>query len=114
MREFTCIVCPNGCHLCIDEKTMKVTGNKCPRGEKYAISEITHPVRSICSTVKTKVVGYPVVSVRTDGDVDKDKIFQVMGEINKITITKKMKVGDVVKKNVCDSGVDIVLTTPMD
>ena len=38
MKELTCIVCPRGCRLSIDEK-LNVTGNFCPRGANYAKDE---------------------------------------------------------------------------
>lgn len=113
MKEYTCIVCPNGCHLTYDEKTDVVTGNKCPRGVEYARSEFHHPVRSVCSTIKTTVKGYPVISVRTKGDIDKDKIFDLMKEINKIVITDYLTIGTVVMKNALNSGVDVITTTDM-
>ena len=53
-KEMICINCPIGCQL-IAEKTadgFKVTGNTCPRGEKYAIAELTHPTRTLTTTVK--------------------------------------------------------------
>lgn len=31
MKELVCIVCPNGCLLKVDEKTLKVEGNKCKK-----------------------------------------------------------------------------------
>jgi hypothetical protein len=42
MKEFTCIVCPNGCSLHYDETTHTCTGNRCPRGAKYA-EKRSHP-----------------------------------------------------------------------
>ena len=38
-RELTCIICPRGCSLCVDingENTV-VSGNGCPKGERYGI-----------------------------------------------------------------------------
>ena len=41
-REFTCVVCPNGCTIVVnvdnDENPVvtKVQGNICPRGEAWA------------------------------------------------------------------------------
>ena len=52
-REMICIVCPVGCHLTVDEETLEVTGNRCPRGAKYGKKELTNPTRMLTSTVKT-------------------------------------------------------------
>ena len=53
MKELTCIVCPRGCRLRIDEtRDFLVMGNSCERGIDYAKAEITSPVRTLTSTVK--------------------------------------------------------------
>lgn len=43
MKELTCIGCPRGCTLKIerDGDGWSVTGNTCPRGREFAISEMT-------------------------------------------------------------------------
>lgn len=113
MKEFTCIVCPRGCRLTIDDN-MNVTGNTCPRGKEYAISEVTNPVRTITSSVRVTNREDLLVSVKTSGAIPKGKIFQVMAEINKIGVKAPCKIGQVVLSNVLDLGVDIVITKNID
>ena len=53
-REFTCIVCPNGCRLHTEVENgavTSVTGNRCPKGRDFAEKECTAPTRSLCTTV---------------------------------------------------------------
>ncbi len=48
-REFTCIVCPNGCRLQTEVENgavTSVTGNRCPKGRDFAEKECTAPTRS--------------------------------------------------------------------
>ena len=111
MIKLTCIVCPNGCELRVDEKTLEVTGNKCPRGQQFAKDEMTCPKRTICSSVKTIYDDVPVVSVRVSNDIPKEKIFDVMKEINKIVVDKRLGIGDVVISNVLNLGVDVIITS---
>jgi len=111
MKKFVCIVCPNSCELTINEETLEVSGNKCKRGEEFAISEITHPMRSISSTVKTIFKDTPVVPVRVSSEIPKDKIFDVMAKINKAVIRERIGKGEVVIKNVCDLNVDVITTS---
>ena len=85
MKELTCIVCPRGCRLKVDDN-MVVTGNSCPRGEKYAINELTNPTRTITSSIRVNNRPYTLVSVKTDKPVTKDKMFDVMKEIDKLSI----------------------------
>lgn len=113
MKELICIVCPNGCALSVTKEgsTIKVTGNKCPRGEKFAVSEMTNPTRTICSTVKTTFKKVPVLPVRVSSEIPKSRIFDVMKEINRVVIVKPVGCGDVVIKNVLGLGADVIATS---
>lgn len=109
MKELVCITCPRGCHLKVDENN-NVTGNFCPRGAKYAISEITHPTRVVTSTVKLTNSIYPRVSVKTRDPIPKEMIFNVMKEIDNITLKAPTHIGDIAIKDVCHLNVDVIVT----
>ncbi|MFW5780508.1 MAG: DUF1667 domain-containing protein [Bacillota bacterium] len=115
MKEIICIVCPNGCRMQISKegKDIEVKGAKCPKGKEYAIAEMTDPRRSIASTVKTIFEDGRVLPVRTDGEVPKDKIFELMKMINKVVIKKRIKRGDIILQNVFDTGVNVIATSSM-
>ena len=49
-------------------------------------------------------------SVKTNANIPKDKIFQCMDEINKVRAQAPLKIGDVVIKDVCGTGVDVIVT----
>ena len=51
-----------------------------------------------------------MVSVRTKGDVPKDKIFAVMEEIRGAVITAPVHIGDVVIPDIAGTGVDLIAT----
>ena len=113
MKEYVCIVCPNGCHLKYDEATNTTTGNKCPRGAAYALAEYTHPTRSVCTTVKTSLPEYPVISVRTSKEIDKKLIKDLMVELKKVVVNEYLPINSVVVTNILNSGVDIITTAPL-
>lgn len=113
MKEFTCIICPRGCHLTVDDN-MNVTGNTCPRGKEYAISELTNPVRTITSSVRVNNRDDLLVSVKTSGPIPKGKIFEVMDEINKLSVSAPTRIGEVVVSNILGLGVDILITKNID
>ena len=113
MKDLTCIVCPRGCRLHVDDD-MNVTGNFCPRGKEYAISELTHPVRTITSSIKVTNREYTLVSVKTTKPVPKDRIFEVMEEIDKLSVEAPTRIGDIVKKNILGLDSDIVITKNID
>lgn len=109
----TCIVCPNSCKLKIKEEngTYNVTGNKCPRGEAFAISELTNPTRTLCTTVASDFCDAPVVPVRLSAEVPKGRIFECMKEINKVKLEERLEEGDVVIENILGLGADVIVTS---
>ncbi len=109
MKELTCIVCPRGCRLTIDDE-LNVTGNSCPRGAQYAKDELTNPKRMITSFVRVKNRENCVVSVKTSTSIPKGMIFDVMNEIEKVRVIAPVKIGDVAIKNVLNTGADIIIT----
>ena len=109
MVELICITCPRGCHLQVDEN-LNVTGNMCPRGAMYAKAELTHPTRMVTSSVSISSTIESRLPVKTKEPIPKELIFKVMEEINKVQVKSPIKIGDVIIKNVLQTGVDIVAT----
>lgn len=113
MRKLICIMCPIGCNLEVEQTTqggeLKVTGNTCKRGEVYARMEIINPQRVVTSLFPVKDDG--VVSCKTSDTIDKNKIFNVLDAIKSSSATKPIKIGDILIKNVLNTGVDIVATS---
>lgn len=110
MKEFICIICPNGCRVTVDDEG-NISGNKCPRGEAYVRQESTHPQRTLTSTCK--VVGselYRVVPCKTNGPIPKEMIFDVMNEINKAEVKFPVLMNEILIKNVLNTGIDVVAT----
>lgn len=112
-KELTCIECPNGCQLriTINDDDIVVEGNSCPKGKDFAITEMTNPTRTICTTVKTIYKDVPVLPVRVSKPIPKSMIFQCMNEINKICVTSKVKRGDILINNILGLDVDIIVTS---
>ena len=96
MKELTCIGCPRGCTLKIerDGDGWSVTGNTCPRGREFAVSEMTAPRRTICSTVRTAFPDAPVLPVRVSADIPKDRIFDVMDALKTVTAYRPRRCRD--------------------
>ena len=111
MKELICICCPKGCHLKVDEKNdYKVTGNSCPRGEEYGKNEITDPKRTVTHTVRVNSHTHPRLSCKTDRPVSKSLMFDIIKELDKITVNPPVNIKQVLIKNVCNSGADIIAT----
>lgn len=117
-EEMICIICPLSCHLEVDlddsGNVVDVAGNSCPRGDTYARKELTNPTRMLTSTVRIKGAMYERLPVITSGDIPKGKMFDVMKAIAEVEVTAPVKVKDVIVKDVCGLGVDIVASRSMD
>ena len=103
-RNLTCIGCPMGCQITVEfegEEIFSVKGNTCAIGDKYARQEVTHPERTVTSTVVVLGGAKERTSVKTNANIPKDKIFQCMEEINKVRAQAPLKIGDVVIKVQC-------------
>ena len=112
-RKLTCIGCPMGCPLTVvmnGEEVVSVTGNTCKRGDVYARKEVTNPTRIVTSTVRVSGGSIDMVSVKTKEDIPKGKIFECVKALKGITVPAPVHIGDVILRNVADTGVDIVAT----
>lgn len=101
-RLITCIICPRGCSMKIEgEKgAFTVSGNSCPKGEKYAIDECTHPLRTVTSIVRVDNRENTMVSVKTEKAIPKENIFDAMQMIRDCKIKAPVKIGDIIIKDV--------------
>ena len=105
-RELTCIRCPIGCHITVElenGEVKSITGNSCPRGEEYAASEVTHPERIVTSLVSLTGGERPVVSVKTAGNVPKEKMMDVVRALKSTEAAAPV--------NIAGTGVDVIATS---
>jgi CxxC motif-containing protein len=109
MREFCCITCPISCSLKAElrDGELFVTGNSCKRGADFALAELTCPMRSLSTTVRTSFPEAPVLPVRTDGEIPKDLIPQAMHALSKVVVRQRLMPGDTVLESLpgCSCGV---------
>ena len=113
IKEFVCIRCPLGCHLQVsleDGNVIKVEGNSCPRGDEYGRAESTNPTRTITTIVRVTGGRLPMVSVKTNGEIPKDKIFACMKELENITLQAPVSIGDIILENIAGTGINVVAT----
>jgi len=108
-----CIGCPLGCPVTVEmegKEVKSVKGHTCPRGEAYARKEMTNPTRIVTSTVRVAGGKLPMVSVKTESDIPKDKIFDCVKALKDIEVIAPVKIGDVIVENVAGTGVNIIAT----
>ena len=91
-QKLTCIGCPLGCSISVslsdNGEVSEITGNTCKKGEEYARKEVTNPSRVVTSIVKIN-----------------------NGDVNMVSVkTAPVQIGEVIIKNVCGTGVDVIAT----
>lgn len=102
--KLICIKCPRGCEITVEKD--KITGNGCTRGLEYAKEELSCPMRTVTYLLKS---GDGVVPVKTDKDVPKDRINDVINEISKLNILNT-HIGQIIIKNVLGLNSNIIVT----
>lgn len=111
--ELVCINCPMGCRITVEQdengEITLISGNTCKRGETYARNEITSPVRTITTLVEVEGSTEPL-SVKTAGNVPKKLIFECLEAIHAVKAVAPVRIGDIIVKDVCSTGVDVVAT----
>lgn len=111
IKELICIVCPKGCHLKVDtDNDFSVSGNNCERGAIYGRKELTAPTRVVTSTVAVEGGIHRRCSVKTDSDIPKEKITDVMKAINEVHMIAPVRIGQIIIADVCGTGANVVAT----
>lgn len=112
-RNLTCIGCPLGCSLSVqieNEQVVSVSGNTCPRGDAYVRKEVTNPTRIVTSTVRVAGANGGMVSCKTQEDIPKNMIFDVVNALKEVEVDPPVRIGDVLVENVAGTGVNVVAT----
>lgn len=113
LKEYTCIICPNGCEIEAEiagVKVLSMDGQRCPRGKEYVEQELINPQRNMATSVLVENGELPLVSVRLTQVIPKDKIFDVMNEIKKIRLVAPVGSKQVVISNVLGLNSDVIAT----
>ena len=112
-QSITCINCPMGCRMTVtvspEGKVVSVSGNTCPRGEKYAMQECTVPVRMITAVIPVAGSEIPL-SVKTSRPVPKAVIRQVMDILGGVRVSLPVHAGQVIVPDILHTDSDIIAT----
>ena len=115
-KVMNCIMCPMGCEMTVtmeNGKFISVTGNTCPRGARYAETEVTDPRRMLTTTVRVEGGLLPLLPVVSADVLPKGKIAECVAFLRKVTAEAPVKAGDVIVHDILGLGVDIVASRDM-
>jgi CxxC motif-containing protein len=113
MKHITCAKCSIGCRVFVEaaDEQLSFSGNQCEKGVEFAKAETASPARSITTTVRTAFPRIPVLPVRTNGEVPKEKVKEIIHELSKIVITEKIGIGEIVAADILGTGCDVIATS---
>ena len=112
-RNWTCIICPNGCQLLTESsggKLLSVTGNLCPKGGAWVRQELLEPCRTLSTSAAVRGGTLPLVSVRLTHPVPKKHIPAIMQRIRELRLTAPVAAGEVVLPAVLGLDNDVIAT----
>jgi CxxC motif-containing protein len=92
-----------------EKEELIITGNRCPRGIKYAREEITAPKRVLTAVVQM-AGGGRMLPGKTKTAIPKEKIFSAMEEVKALTVQPPVMIGQVLSADLAGTGVPFVAT----
>ena len=112
-REFTCIICPNGCLIKVEYEgtsIKSIKGDECPKGKDYVKNEITNPLRVFTGSVLVDNGDFSLVSVKTSGPIPK-KYLKKVGEITcRIKVEAPVIIGQAIAFNLLNENINLIAT----
>ena len=121
--QFNCTTCPSECFLTVEVKrgadgavaeVRSVTGNSCPRGNKFAHQELTCPMRALTTTVAVSCGDEALLPVRTAEAIPLELHAKAMDLIRGLVVKAPIRMGDVVLPNLLDTGTDLIASMDID
>ncbi|MBY8990289.1 MAG: DUF1667 domain-containing protein [Candidatus Lokiarchaeota archaeon] len=109
-KEIRCIVCPTGCLVHVENINgeLVIEGHSCQRGEEYAKVEFIAPKRILTTTIRVENGFLPLIPVRSDTPIPKERLQDTLKEIAKIKVKAPIKMGDILIKQVIGLDVNII------
>lgn len=111
IKVIRCIVCPTGCSIKVigkDIHNVSFEGYHCKRGLEYAEQEFREPKRILTTTMKVEGGALPLIPVRTDIPLLKEKLNDALLIIAQKQVKAPIEMGDVLIKNILDMGINII------
>lgn len=121
--QFNCTTCPSECLLTVEvERDVNgsvaaihsVTGNRCPRGDKFAHQELTCPMRVLTTTVAVSGGDEALLPVRTAEAIPLALHAQAMDLIRGVVVDTPIRMGEVVLPNLLNTGIDLAASMDID
>ena len=121
--QFNCTTCPSECLLTVEVErdadgavveVRSVTGNSCPRGDKFAHQELICPMRVLTTTIAVSGGDEALLPVRTAEAIPLALHAQAMNFIRGLVVNAPIHIGDVVLEDLLGTSIDLVASMDID
>lgn len=121
--QFNCTTCPSECLLTVEVErnadgavveVRSVTGNSCPRGDKFAHQELICPMRVLTTTIAVSGGDEALLPVRTAEAIPLALHAQAMNLIRGLVVNAPIRIGDVVLEDLLGTSIDLVASMDID
>lgn len=121
--QFNCTTCPSECLLTVEverdadghvAEVRSVTGNKCPRGDKFAHQELTCPMRVLTTTVAVSGGDEALLPVRTAEAIPLELHAQAMALIRGLIVDAPIHMGGVILPNLLNTNINLIASMDID
>ncbi len=121
-RDLVCVVCPMSCALKVrlgENGTVLTSGNRCPRGARYAAEEFLDPRRVVSATARIRAADAPArgevgavarVPVRTAAPFPKERVAELLEAVYALDVALPVRRGQVLIADALGTGVDLIAT----
>ncbi|MFX0036988.1 MAG: DUF1667 domain-containing protein [Candidatus Hermodarchaeota archaeon] len=109
-KDIRCIVCPTGCLVHVENINgeLIIEGHSCKRGEEYAKEEFIAPKRILTTTLQVENGLLPLVPVRSDEPILKDRLQEALKVIAKAKAKAPIRMGDILIEKVLGLNINII------
>ena len=110
VKVIRCIVCPTGCQIQAISKgsNIEFEGYTCQRGLEYAQQEYFEPKRILTTTIRVENGFLPLIPVRTDKPILKEKLDEALNEIAKTQVKAPIEMGEILIENILGLGSNVI------
>lgn len=121
--QFNCTTCPSECLLTVEverdadghvAEVRSVTGNNCPRGDKFAHQELTCPMRVLTTTMAITGGDEALLPVRTAEAIPLELHAQTMALIRGLVVNAPIRMGDIILPNLLNTNINLVASMDID
>ena len=121
--QFNCTTCPFECLQTVEVErdedgavveVRSVTGNNCPRGDKFAHQELTCPMRVLTTTVAVSGGDEALLPVRTSEAIPLTLHAQAMDLIRGLIVKAPIRMGDVVLPDLLNTNINLIASMDID